>query len=152
MARAAQVKHIRKAGDFSATDLGAGEIGVNTTDKRLNFSTTGSDMVWQEKVTTAASDTTPDPTGDGLSNFYTLTALAGGATFSAPSGTPANGNRLLIRIKDTGTARSLAWNAIYRAIGVTLPTTTVINKTLYVGAVYNGNDSKWDVIATAQEA
>ena len=104
------------------------------------------------KVSTATSDTTPDPTGDGVSNFYTLTALAGNATVSAPSGTLTNGNRLLIRIKDNGTARTLAWNAIYRAIGVTLPTTTVINKTLYVGAIYNSADSKWDVIATGQEA
>ena len=40
----------------------------------------------------------------------------------------------------------------YRAVGVTLPTTTVINKTLYLGLVYNATDTKWDVIGVAQEA
>jgi hypothetical protein len=80
-----------------------------------------------------------------------VTALAVGATVAAPSGTPTNGNSLLIRIKDSGTARSLAWNAIYRAVGVTLPTTTVVSKNLYIGVKYNSTDTKWDVIAVGQE-
>ena len=105
-----------------------------------------------EEITTTASSSTPTPTGGSLRNFFTVTALAAGATFAAPSGTPANGNRLVIRVKDNGTARTLAFNAIYRAIGVTLPTTTVISKTLYLGCIYNSADSKWDVIAYAVEA
>ncbi len=105
-----------------------------------------------EEITTTASSGTPTPTGGSLRNFFTVTALAAGATFAAPSGTPADSNKLIIRIKDNGTARSLAWNAIYRAIGVTLPTTTVISKTLYVGGQYNSADSKWDIYAVAQEA
>jgi hypothetical protein len=78
--------------------------------------------------------------------------LAAGATFGAPTGTPTQGQGLIIRIKDNGTARTLAFNAIYRAIGVTLPTTTVLSKTLYLGMIYNLTDTKWDVIAVAQEA
>lgn len=105
-----------------------------------------------EQITTTASSATPTPTGGSLRNFFTVTALAAGATFAAPSGTPANGNKLFIRIKDNGTARTLAYNAIYRAVGVTLPTTTVISKTIYLGCIYNSADSKWDVIAVAQEA
>lgn len=48
----------------------------------------------------------------------------------------------------------LCWqaNRIGRAIGVTLPTTTVINKTLYVGFLYNSTDSKWDGVLVRQEA
>jgi hypothetical protein len=53
---------------------------------------------------------------------------------------------------DNGTARTLAWNAIYRAVGITLPATTVISKTLYLGMIYNSADSKWDVVAVSQEA
>jgi hypothetical protein len=53
---------------------------------------------------------------------------------------------LEIRIKDNGTARTLAFNAIYRAVGVTLPTTTVISKTLYLFCRYNSTDTKWDVL------
>lgn len=104
-----------------------------------------------DRVGTTASSSTPTPTGDS-SDLYTVTALAANATFAAPTGTPTDGQKLLIRIKDNGTARTLAWNAIYRAVGVTLPTTTVISKTLYVGCIWNAADSKWDVIAVGQEA
>lgn len=103
------------------------------------------------RIGTTASSATPTPDADANDEF-TVTALAAGATFAAPTGTPTDGQPLLIRIKDNGTARSLAWNAIYRAIGVTLPTTTVISKTLYVGCIYNAADSKWDVLGVGQEA
>ena len=103
-------------------------------------------------ITTEASNAAPTPTGDSRQNEHSVTALADAATIGAPSGTPRNGNSLLLRIKDNGTARTLSWNAIYRAIGVTLPTTTVLSKTLYVGAKYNSSDSKWDVLAIGQEA
>jgi len=126
----------------------ATKSGVETLTNKTLISTTN--VV--EEITTTASSATPAPTGGSLRNYFTVTALAAGATFSAPSGTPVDGNLLTIRIKDNGTARTLAWNAIYRAIGVTLPTTTVLSKTLYLGCRYNGADSKWDVLAVAQEA
>lgn len=84
---------------------------------------------------------------------YNLTAMSAATTMNNPSGTPTSGQLLLMRFKDNGTARAFTWSGSqWRAIGVTLPTTTVISKTLYVGAVWNSDDSKWDVIATAQEA
>lgn len=85
-------------------------------------------------------------------DLYTVTALAVNATIDAPSGTPVNGQRLILRIKDNGTARALAFNAIYRAIGITLPSTTVNNKTIYLGMFYNSTDIKWDVVAYVVEA
>ena len=103
-------------------------------------------------ITAITSSATPTPVGSAEKNQFNVTAQAATGTFAAPSGTPADGNTLIIRIKDNGTARTLAWNAIYRAIGVTLPTTTVISKTMYIGARYNSADSKWDVIAVGQEA
>lgn len=103
------------------------------------------------RVTATASSSTPTP-DISTTDQYNLTALATNATFGSPTGTPVAGDRLIIRIKDDGTIRTLAWNAIYRAIGVTLPTTTVASKTLYVGFIYNSTDSKWDCIASAQEA
>jgi hypothetical protein len=81
-----------------------------------------------------------------------ITAQAAGLTLANPSGTPVQGQKILVRIKDDGTARSIGYGAQYRAIGGTNPTTTVINKTVYLGLVWNSTDSKVDVIATAQEA
>lgn len=80
------------------------------------------------------------------------TALSQATTIAAPTGSPVQGEKLTIRLKDNGTARALTWNAIYRAIGVTLPTTTVISKIVYVGCIYNSTDTKWDVVSVAQEA
>ena len=77
-----------------------------------------------------------------------LTALAVADAFAAPTGTPTDGQHLIIRIKDNGTARALTWNSIYRAgSDVALPSTTVLGKTLYLGFIYNAADSKWDLLA-----
>lgn len=108
-------------------------------------------IVITPRVGTTASSATPTP--DAANNdIYTVTALATGATFGAPTGTPVDGQALVIRVKDNGTARTLAYNAIYRAVGVTLPTTTVISKTLYLGMIYNSADSTWDVVGVSQQA
>ena len=69
----------------------------------------------------------------------------------APTGTVASGMKLILRIADNGTAQALIFNAIFRAIGVTLPTTTTANKILYIGCIYNSQGSKWDVIAIKEE-
>jgi hypothetical protein len=82
----------------------------------------------------------------------TITALNSALTINAPTGTASNGMKLLIRINDNGTNRALTFNAIYQAIGVTLPTTTTANKTLYIGCIYNSNAVKWDVIAVKEQA
>ena len=106
------------------------------------------------RIGTVADAATITPTGDD-SDQYNVTALAQAATVAAPSGTPTNGQKLVIRIKDNGTARALTWttsSGAYRAIGVTLPTTTVISKTVYVGCIYNAADTFWDVVAVAQQA
>lgn len=101
---------------------------------------------------TSASTITPTA---GTTNQYTVTALATPATIAAPSGTPIDGQRLIIRLKDDGTARGLTWtttSGAYRAVGVTLPTTTVLSKVTYVGCIYNSQDTFWDVIAVTTQA
>jgi len=86
---------------------------------------------------------------------YQLTAVAATTTINADSGSPSNGQKIMFRLKDNGTARTISWTTgttnSFRAIGVTLPTTTVATKTTYIGCVYNSTDSRWDVIAVAQE-
>ena len=97
-----------------------------------------------------ASSATPTPDSD-TTDTYALTALAEAATFGAPTGAPYDGQKLTSRITDNGTARALAWNGAYRAVGVALPTTTVLGKTVYLGFIYNDGVA-WDLVASAQEA
>jgi hypothetical protein len=93
------------------------------------------------------------PTGD-LSDQYNITGLTGAITIFPPSGTPTNGQKLTIRIKDNGTGRTISWITTaggYRQIGTTLPNNTVASKTTYVACIYNSADTYWDVVAVTQE-
>lgn len=113
------------------------------TNKRIN-----------PRLVTATSYTTNTGTSLDVSTCdqFQITAQAGALLFNAPNGTPVGGNKLIIRIKDNGTARALTYNAVFRAMGNALPSTTVISKTLYMGFIYNATDTKWDLVAVAQEA
>lgn len=124
------------------------ETGLN---KRVLLSDLKTQLGLVMRETTTASNATPTPNAD-TTDIYTVTALATAPTFGAPTGSPVQGQKLIIRIKDNGTARVLAWNAIYRNLGTALPTTTVISKTLYCGFIYNATDTKWDLVALSQEA
>ena len=132
-------------GGTGATTLAGASIatysGTETlTNKRID-----------PRVTSAASASslTPDIS---VSDVYAYTALAAGLTINAPNGTPLDGDKLIFRLLDNGTARALTWNATYTVIGVTLPTTTTANKTTYVGCIYNANNTRWDVIAVTTQA
>jgi hypothetical protein len=96
------------------------------------------------RVQTVTSSATVTPTS--TNDLVIITAQAVGLTLANPTGTFTEGQALMIRIKDNATARTIAFDTNYRAIGVTLPTTTVISKTLYLGIIYNSTDAKWDVI------
>jgi len=102
------------------------------------------------RVSTTASTATLTVDSDNV-DVALVTAQAAALTIAAPTGTPTAGQQLTIRIKDNGTARALAWNAIFRAFGTALPVTTTLGKTLYVRAMWNAADSKWDVINVIQE-
>ncbi len=80
-------------------------------------------------------------------DVFVITALGSAATIAAPRGNPTDTQTLIIRIQDDGTARGLTWNSIYRAgTSPTLPTTTTVNKMMYLGFAYNEFDTKWDLL------
>lgn len=119
-------------------------VGRATTDtltnKRIN----------PREVTTASAATVT--TDSDVTDIQTITAQAAGLTLANPTGTPVQGQALIYRIKDNGTARAITFGANFRALGITLPTTTVISKTLYICAIYNSTDTKWDVVSVPQQA
>lgn len=97
---------------------------------------------------TSASTVTPTFSND----MVRITAQAAALALANPTGTAIPGLGMVIRIKDDGTARSIAYGTQYRAMGVALPTTTVADKTLYLAMIYNDTDTAWDVIAVGQQA
>ncbi len=105
------------------------------------------------RVTTITSSATPTVNTDNC-DAVTITALATAITSmsSGLTGTPVDFQKLVIRIKDDGTARGITWGASFASRGVTLPTTTVLSKVLTVGLIYNTVSSTWDCVAVAQES
>ena len=124
-----------QSGTFSGTSS-----GTNTGDQTF--------LNARVQTVTSSATVTPVSTND----LVIITAQATGLTLANPTGTFTEGQALMIRIKDNGTARSIAFDTNYRAIAVTLPTTTVISKTMYLGIIYNATDGKWDVLGTPQQA
>jgi hypothetical protein len=103
-----------------------------------------------------ASVTSPLAWDSSSYSQYALTALANALTINADANAaPVDGQKMTFRLKDNGTARALTWTTgsakSFQVIGTTLPTTTVANKTVYVGCSYNAADSRWDVLAVGQE-
>ena len=158
LANLSQVENI--AGHFEAAKAGAGvayglqvEDGTQAVGKYLKSITSDGKANWSYitptvQTVTSSATVTPVSTND----LVTITAQATGLTLANPTGTFAEGQSLMIRIKDNGTAQTIAFGTNYRAIGITLPTTTVISKTMYLGIIYNSTDGKWDVLGLNQQA
>lgn len=133
-------------------------VSTTTIGNLPIITTTGTQTLTNKRITprigTVASASTITPTAD-VSDQYNVTALAVPATVTTPSGgTPTDGQKLIIRILDNGTARALSWTTTagaYRAVGITLPTTTVVGKVMYVGCVYNTAAGFWDVVVSVQQ-
>lgn len=104
------------------------------------------------RITTIVSSATPTINTDNCDSV-TITALAANITSMTTnlSGTPTNFQKLIVRIKDDGTARTIAWGTKFVAMGVALPTTTVISKILTVGFIYDTVTAKWGCVASNQE-
>lgn len=97
------------------------------------------------------SSTTPTVDVDAYGALY-ITALAGAITVVNVVGTPNNLQRLVVRIKDNGTARAIAWGAQFEACGVALPTTTTQSKRLTTTFLYDAVSAKWGSVASVVEA
>lgn len=119
---------------------------VTPATARLNIGAKAS----APSIQSVTSSATVTPTFSD--DMVKVTAQAAALALANPTGTAVPGWGLAIRIKDNGTARAITYGTQYRAIGVTLPTTTVISKTLYLGCIWNSDDTKLDVVAVAQEA
>lgn len=141
--------------------LTSGETGANSlTDINANFAlvTTMTDTQtltnkWvQPRVGTTTSSATPTINTDSY-DAYSITAQAAAITSFTTnlSGTPVNFQKLIIRIKDDGTGRAITWGASFVAKGVALPTTTVANKLLTVGFLYDTVGAKWGCVASLSE-
>lgn len=76
------------------------------------------------------------------------TQATGTLTINAPTGTPVNGQKLMLRLQSTN-VQTFSWNAAFAgSTDQALPTTSSgSSKYDYVGFVYNSTASKWQLVA-----
>jgi len=125
-------------------------IGKATTDILTNKSITPRIAA----VTLSATPSITVATTD-IANIHALNTAITSITTNFNYTTPTvavDGQKIIIRIYDNGTPRAITWGAAFRSCGATLPTTTVANKWVYVGLIYNLLLDVWDCIAVSQEA
>lgn len=118
-------------------------VGLTSTQTLTNKRITS-------RVQSAASSATLNVDSDSY-DMAVLTAQAAALTIANPTGTPTEGQALLYKITDNGTARAITFDTQFRAFGAALPTTTAINKTIYIGCIWNSTDTKWDVFPSNSE-
>ena len=106
----------------------SGDLTVNTSTTQTSLS--------------IASDT---------NNFYNITNQSSNITLANSTGTKVEGKRFIIRIQSDATPRTISYGTEWKAIGVTLPTTTVANKITSIGGFINATTSKVEVWAVNQE-
>jgi len=109
------------------------------------------------RINTSTSVTSPLAWNSNSYDEYVITAQANALTISADSGTPVNGQKIIFRFQDNGTAQALTWTTTgsyaFRAVGVFLPTSTAGGgKPTYVGCIYNSYNFYWDAVAVSTQA
>jgi hypothetical protein len=140
-------------GHASDTTLSRSAAGVLAVEGVVVPSISSTNTLTNKRITprvgSTASSATPTINTDSYDQ-YNITALAAAITSMTTnlSGTPTDGQKLMIRFKDNGTARAITWGASFQSSGVaTLLATTVINKTHHVGLIYDSAAAKWTCIA-----
>lgn len=137
----------------------AGSAGSATDSSNLggvapaNYATlTGSQTLTNKRVTqrvvshATATSITPNCDTTDIAHM-TNTQATGTFSIMNPSGTPTDGQTLIIRLKCTN-AQTYSWGANYRfSTDLPQPTVSSTGKTDYLGFKYNSTDSKWDLLS-----
>jgi len=130
-----------------------GTIAIDSTVATLSGTQTLTNKRINPRVSSTTSTSTLTVNSDSFDQAV-LTAQAVALSVAAPTGTPVNGQKLTLRFKDNATAQTISWTITsggFRVIGCTLPTTTVISKVVYIGCIYNSDDTFWDVVSVGQQ-
>ncbi len=103
------------------------------------------------RVTTITSSATPAVNTDAC-DAVTITALATNITSmtSSLTGTPNNFDKLIIRIKDDGSPRTISWGASFQSGGTNLPVLTVTSKPMDIGFIFDSVLAAWSCVAVSQ--
>ena len=100
----------------------------------------------------AVSPTTTPTINTDVTDVAYITSLATGITSFTTnlSGTPVNGDTLIVDLTDNGTSQTIAWGSSFESSGnIALPTSTATGTKLTTGLRWNVATSKWTCIGVA---
>jgi hypothetical protein len=144
----------------ASSDPAIDPLGNACTTGDLFWSTTSQQMkvyngsAWtsipgQIRTTTIADATSITMNADTTDFAVQVnTQSAGTLTINAPTGTPINGQKLMLRLQATN-LQTFSWNAAFAgSTDLALPTASSTGaKYDYIGFVYNSTASKWQMVA-----
>jgi hypothetical protein len=140
-------------GTGTDTTLTRSSAGVLSLEGSVIPTVSSTNTLTNKRITQRVANTTDNASAvidiDSY-DVYELNAVANNTTFST-TGTPTNGQKLLVRIKDAGVSKTLTWTG-FTAIGVSLPVSTTVSKWHYVGCTYNSAAAAWHAIAVVTQA
>lgn len=141
-------------GHASDTTVSRSAAGVIAVEGVVIPSISSTNTLTNKRITprilSATSYTTDTGTSlncDTLDQFI-VTAQAGALKLNNPTGTPVDGQRLIIAITGTA-ARAITYDTQYEASTIPLPSTTVTTARLNLGFIWRADTSKWVLVATA---
>lgn len=149
----AQGSSLITAGAYAITLTATAATGVTLPTTGTLATLAGTETLTNKRNTKRVVTTTDDASAvinTDITDEYELSAVANATTFTL-TGTPTDGQVLIVRFKDAGVTKGLTWTG-FTAIGVTLPTDTTAGKWHYVGCKYNLGDTAWHAIAVTEEA
>jgi len=124
---------------------------TGTTGGTQNFSALTLGIKHSQQRASVSTTTTSFTPDTALTDLYVFSNLTSNITFQIPAGQKLMGDRFTVRMKST-VARTITYNAIYRANGVALPTTTVANKWHRLEFECDSIDAKWDLVRATVQA
>lgn len=146
----AEVTVVNGATEIENADINDVRVQVEIKDALISSTLTGKRMV--KRVTSVSTGTSVTPNIDDYDEVANNnTASAGTYTINNPTGTPTEGQVLIVRLKSTN-AQTYAFGNKYRA-GDNLPLPDTHDGgagTDYLGFLYNATDDKWDLLALLQ--
>jgi hypothetical protein len=129
-----------------------GNAPTNTTYFDLLFDLPSNIVLNISNSITSSATPTPAVGTAGAQITFEVTALAEGATFGAPTGTPVHNQLLEIAITDNGTPQTIAMSSAtggYVAPTVPFSTVTVASTRIKMLLQYNSVPNKWELLSVA---
>jgi hypothetical protein len=135
-------------GHATNTTISQSSAGVIQVEGVVIPSISSTNTLTNKRITkrlgTETSNATPSINSDNV-DVHTITALAAAITSLTITGTPTEGQSLLLQIKDDGTIRALAFGTGSCAFSSDLaaPTATVVGKWQEYSFIYRVALTKW---------